>query len=721
MKRILCGVLAAALLLGLAGCSGAPASSKADSAPAASTTARTVEVDPALVAPSAIQPADAFAGGTGTESDPYQIATAEQLAYLADIANNWEPSVKRDELLRAYYVLTADIALNDPADFDQWAQQAPEYGWTPIETFSGHFDGQGHTVSGLYLYDISEKTCDIGLFDSLYNADVCGLTLDHCRIVVSGNASKAGTLAGTCLYSVLENCAVSDSQIVCKDSLYCDVSLGGIAGSLLAGSLVKRENAPARHDTAIRRCSFSGSIEAFSDCYAVGGIVADLSSGVLENCTSSGVFSVEWTRLGGIAGTVDGATGSGAFVSGCTSQCTLTSQNKNAVVGGIVGTASNSSAVASDTQIRNCVNKGIIQSAGSQTGGLVGDVYSGTLDSRLVIRDCRNEADVTGQNNTGGLVGQLTPRKLDFTLQDCANTGEVVGSTWVGGIVGMADIPGGDHCEVLRCSNSGAVNADSSAGGIVGGGVGPCTTPVGTELQLNACRNSGIVTVQRNMAGGILGAVISDKNGETIHIDKCENTGNVRSATTSGRLGGIVGGGVAGYVSNDPAAPACLVTNTVNCGDIVFGDGVQDFAGFDSLVTGNVTNETTLGDKVTQVLGGPCAGGIVAVSYRSAMENCLNTGSILLDSSMTPAFCTSDITAEGTQTVFAGAIYGLTVYSDDARNDTPQRERVVDCSYTGDAPIAVNAIFSADPSEFVSNVQQVTPQQAQQLAASLLS
>lgn len=721
MKRILCGVLAAALLLGLAGCGGAPASSKADSAPAASTTARTVEVDPALVAPSAIQPADAFAGGTGTESAPYQIATAEQLAHLADIANNWESSVKRDELLRAYYVLTTDIALNDTADFDQWAEKAPEYGWTPIETFSGHFDGQGHTVSGLYLYDISENICDIGLFDSLYNADVCGLTLDHCRIVVSGNASKVGTLAGTCLYSVLENCAVSDSQIVCKDSLYHDVSLGGIAGSLLAGSLVKSKDTSARHDTAIRRCSFSGSIEALSDCYAVGGIVADLSSGVLENCTSSGVFSVERTRLGGIAGTVDGATGSGAVVSECTSQCTLTSQNKDAVVGGIVGTASNSSAVASDTQIRNCVNKGAIQSAGSQTGGLVGDVYSGTLDSRLVIRDCSNEADVTGQNNTGGLVGQLTPRKLDFTLQDCANTGEVVGSTWVGGIVGMADIPGGNHCEVLRCSNSGAVNADSSAGGIVGGGVGPCTTPVGTELQLNACRNSGTVTVQRNMAGGILGAVISDKKGETIHIEKCENTGNVRSATTSGRLGGIVGGGVAGYVSNDPAAPACLVTNTVNRGNIVFGDGAQDFAGFDSLAAGKVTNETELGDKVTQVLGGPCAGGIVAVSYRSAMENCLNTGSILLDSSMTPAFCTSDITAEGTQTVFAGAIYGLTVYGDDAQNDTPQRERVVDCSYTGNTPIAVNAIFSADPSEFVSNVQQVTPQQARQLAASLLS
>lgn len=700
MKRILCGVLAAALLLGLAGCGGAPASSKAASAPAASITPRTVEVDPALVAPSAIQPADAFAGGTGTESDPYQIATAEQLALLyentrrpgKDETETLGSSTARYDFSTAWYVLTADIALNDTADFDQWAEKAPEYGWQPIEDFRGHFDGQGHTVSGLYIYN-TETDTNVGLFGSLYDADVCGLTLDHCRILDCAGVRSAGLLVGSYDFSTVENCAVTASQLVSLSATFSS-SLGGIAGTMNAGS----EKSQARNtdrETILRSCSFSGSIEATDSTglggTCVGGIVGTFYCGTIEHCTTEGELSAPGGNLGGIVGNTIGAFmlgTSGAAITDCSNRCTLHGTDEFSIVGGIIGSLQNSSTVDSSVEVQNCVNQGAVcaDAAGAEsTGGLIGMVYGGTENSIAVVKNCRNEAAVTGQSDVGGLVGDLDPVKLDFTLQDCTNTGVVTGDTWVGGIVGMATTPGGKHCEVLRCSNSGAV------------------------------------TVQHNMAGGVLGAVMSREEGETIHIDKCENTGTVRSATTSGRLGGIVGGGVAGYVSNDPATPACLVTNTVNRGDIVFGDGAKDFAGFNSLAAGNVPNETKLGDKVTQMLGGPCAGGIVAVSYRSAMENCLSTGSILLDSGMTPAFCTSDITTEGTQTVFAGAIYGLTVYGDDAKNDTPQHERVVDCSYTGDAPIAVNAIFSADPSEFVSNVQQVTPQQAQQLAASLLS
>ena len=736
MKRILCGVLAAALLLGLAGCGGAPASSKAASAPAASVTARTVEVDPALVAPSAIQPADAFAGGTGTESDPYQIATAEQLALLyentrrlgKDETETLGSSTARYDFSTAWYVLTADIALNDTADFDQWAEKAPEYGWTPIETFSGHFDGQGHTVSGLYIYN-TETDTNVGLFGSLHDADVCGLTLDHCRILDCAGVCSAGLLVGSYDFSTVENCAVTASQLVSLSATFSS-SLGGIAGTMNAGS-EKSQARNADRETILRSCSFSGSIEATDSTglggTCVGGIVGTFYCGTIEHCTTEGELSAPGGNLGGIVGNTIGAFmlgTSGAAITDCSNRCTLHGTDKYSIVGGIIGSLQNSSAADSSVEVQNCVNQGAVcadAASAESTGGLIGMVYGGTENSIAVVKNCRNEAAVTGQNDVGGLVGDLDPVKLDFTLQDCTNTGVVTGDTWVGGIVGMATTPGGKHCEVLRCSNSGAVSADSNAGGILGGGLNRPLHSIGEALQLTACRNSGAVTVQHNMAGGILGAVMSRKEGETVHIDKCENTGTVCSATTSGRLGGIVGGGVAGYVSNDPATPACLVTNTVNRGDIVFGDGAKDFADFNSLAAGNVPNETKLGDKVTQVLGGPCAGGIVAVSYRSAMENCLSTGSILLDSGMTPAFCSSDITTEGTQTVFAGAIYGLTVYGDDAKNDTPQHERVVDCSYTGDAPIAVNAIFSADPSEFVSNVQQVTPQQARQLAASLLS
>ena len=50
--------------------------------------------------------ATAFAGGTGTESDPYQIANGAQLAYLASSVNSGETYTGK------YFVLTANIDLN---------------------------------------------------------------------------------------------------------------------------------------------------------------------------------------------------------------------------------------------------------------------------------------------------------------------------------------------------------------------------------------------------------------------------------------------------------------------------------------------------------------------------------------------------------------------------------------------------------------------------------
>lgn len=70
-----------------------------------------------------IQPAEAFAGGSGTEDDPFQIETAQQLALLAKVTNRYYDldSYEEEKLYRdGHYVLTADIALNDTSDFASW-------------------------------------------------------------------------------------------------------------------------------------------------------------------------------------------------------------------------------------------------------------------------------------------------------------------------------------------------------------------------------------------------------------------------------------------------------------------------------------------------------------------------------------------------------------------------------------------------------------------------
>lgn len=66
--------------------------------------------------------------GCGTGEDPYQIADAAQL----ELPN--QPLNEDDSMYRnAYYILTADISLNDTSDFDFWAEHAPRYTWEPMD------------------------------------------------------------------------------------------------------------------------------------------------------------------------------------------------------------------------------------------------------------------------------------------------------------------------------------------------------------------------------------------------------------------------------------------------------------------------------------------------------------------------------------------------------------------------------------------------------------
>lgn len=133
--------------------------------------------------------------GTGTEDDPYVVTNAEELQAMNGDVD-------------AHYVLDADI---DASDTESWNARS---GFVPIgtddEPFTGSFDGQGHTITGLTIDRPGED--DIGLFAytneeseirnvSLDDAFVRGE--DHVGIVVGFNnglvdrATAAGTVEGS--------------------------------------------------------------------------------------------------------------------------------------------------------------------------------------------------------------------------------------------------------------------------------------------------------------------------------------------------------------------------------------------------------------------------------------------------------------------------------------------------------------------------------------------
>ena len=100
-----------------------------------------------------------FAGGSGTELDPYKVATAAQLNEIRNY-------------LHCHFVQTADIDLID---------YAAGNGWLPIgPTFHGSFDGAGHTISGLVIDRSSDGT---GLFavsgGHIQNVTLTGVDIDE--------------------------------------------------------------------------------------------------------------------------------------------------------------------------------------------------------------------------------------------------------------------------------------------------------------------------------------------------------------------------------------------------------------------------------------------------------------------------------------------------------------------------------------------------------------
>jgi len=112
-----------------------------------------------------------------TGSSPYTITTAEQLAGLASLSttNNFEGET---------IILGADIVLNDTSNFANWESSPPANQWTPIGTsdsrFKGTFDGNGHTISGLYISDsLSDNKA---LFMYTENCTIKDLTMTNCYV-----------------------------------------------------------------------------------------------------------------------------------------------------------------------------------------------------------------------------------------------------------------------------------------------------------------------------------------------------------------------------------------------------------------------------------------------------------------------------------------------------------------------------------------------------------
>lgn len=249
------------------------------------------------------------------ENGVYLIAKPCHLAWFRDYVNGTivdEGGVAGTTHPSASAMLTADIDLKN---YCHAAEDGKELlSWIPIgyvnNSWSGNMDGQGHTISHLYI-----KTAQnfVGLFGYTYGATIQDLIFDYAKVenVSTTNTKTAytGILAGYA-YGALShikgikttnNCTVIGQQITGGIVGYAKINLencdnhssvkgtdnvGGIAGSSI--------------ERNIRRSTNYGTVE--NNNTSIGGIIGNAYGTSIEDCANYGKISSTGWYTGGIAG-----------------------------------------------------------------------------------------------------------------------------------------------------------------------------------------------------------------------------------------------------------------------------------------------------------------------------------------------------------------------------------------------------------------------------------
>lgn len=315
--------------------------------------------------------ANEFAGGSGTEEDPYLISTPNQLAKIAkdcDNGNDW---------LDTYFLLTDDIDLSG-------------YSWEPIggtssfdeTTFWGHIDGGGHSLTNMNVTKDGTAGYFTAGFVSQLEAEGSIRRLTIASGSVTGYAS-VGAFAAICS-GVIEDCT---NHAAVDATASMSGYAGGIAGylrqSLLGGDANQR----------ITRCVNYGSISASNvNGMVAGGIVASAyDNSTIEQCANLGAVNAGNATAGGIVGIV---AGTGVKITDCYNTADLYTGTL-LQTGGIVGFAGDAKGASVDVTISNCYNAAYIATDEEyhpqQNNTIVGFVMT---PAKATLNNCFHDIDV---------------------------------------------------------------------------------------------------------------------------------------------------------------------------------------------------------------------------------------------------------------------------------------------------------------------------------------
>ncbi|MBQ9393528.1 MAG: hypothetical protein IJU18_06020 [Oscillospiraceae bacterium] len=231
--------------------------------------------------------------------EEFVITKAEELYDLAALSEYYD---FKDQTIK----LGEDIVINE-GDAAQWAETPPANKWYPITGFAGTFDGQGHSISGLYA---KGSDVNLGLFsDTGTSCVVKDLKILNSYFRVNGNFAIGSVSAGgSGTFSGIYSNAIMESN-----GSFC----GGLFGTLNVGS----GNSALSRSSKISNCWFDGSVILHTkEGRYGGGIAGSMRGGSSEitHCLNTGSISSDTvgergSRIGGLIGGVDYVNNSGTL------------------------------------------------------------------------------------------------------------------------------------------------------------------------------------------------------------------------------------------------------------------------------------------------------------------------------------------------------------------------------------------------------------------------
>ncbi len=253
------------------------------------------------------------------ENGVYLIAKPYHLAWFRDYVNG--TIVDKGEVAgtthpSASAKLTADINLTN---YCHAAEDGMELlSWIPVGNFDnpwkGNMDGQGHTISNLY---IKTAQSNVGLFGCIEDATIQDLIFDTAKVenvnTIYKNTFCTGILAGFARAYVHSYPAhIKGIKTTDNCTVIGQVRTGGIVGQTNINLEICENHSSVKGGTAvggiagdsnninIKRCTNYGTV--VNDDYYIGGIIGEAQSTSLEDCANYGKITSTGWRAGGIAG-----------------------------------------------------------------------------------------------------------------------------------------------------------------------------------------------------------------------------------------------------------------------------------------------------------------------------------------------------------------------------------------------------------------------------------